>query len=238
MTRAGAAVCLVLGLAMVSGCGPAHLTLVAVANGEDGRPVAVLQPCDDEREVISWVRLESRPTGSSGAEGGGAGTDGPETGGTGTDGAGSRGTGTDGAETGGTETDGAGTRGTETRGAGTRGTETDGAETRGTETGGAGEGRVAGGDGGWESPRGMTHSGRAVFPVLSPPASWLVEEGGTRELLPGRTYSLSFYAYDGQYVGDGDFTADDLASLRPGELWAAGRAMSVDDFAEHVHAVC
>ncbi|WP_448321390.1 hypothetical protein [Streptomyces sp. CO7] len=178
MRRAGAAVCLVLGLGMVSGCSPAHLTLVAVTNGEDGRPVAVLQPCDDGGEDIMGMRLGSWPSGASRVEMDGAGT------------------------------------------------------------GGADEDRASVDDGGWETPRGTTHRGRAVIPVLSPPDSWLVEGGGARELLPGRTYSLSFYSYDGVYYGDGYFTTQDLASLRPGQVWAAGRAMSVDDFADHVGEVC
>ncbi|MER5477285.1 hypothetical protein ABT026_09910 [Streptomyces sp. NPDC002734] len=218
MRRTGAAVCLVLGLGMVSGCTPAHLTLVAVTNGEDGRPVAVLQPCDDGSEPITAMRLESWPTGSTGAGTDDAGTEGAGEGRAGTESAGEDGAGTEGA------------------GEGRAGTESAGEDGAGTE--GAGEDRASVEDGGWEVPRGMTHRGRAVISVLSPPDSWLVEGGGARELLPGRTYSLSFYSYDGEYYGDGAFTADDLASLRPGQVWAAGRAMSVDEFADQVGEVC
>ncbi|MFE5208421.1 hypothetical protein [Streptomyces sp. NPDC056600] len=203
MRRTRAVVCLVLGLGLVSGCTPAHLTLVAVTNREDGRPVAVLQPCDDGSEPITAMRLESWPSGSTGA---------------GTDDAGTEGAGEDSA------------------GPDDAGTESAGGDDAGAE--GAGQDRASVEDGGWEVPRGMTHRGRAVIPVLSPPDSWLVEGGGGRELLPGRTYSLSFYSYDGEYYGDGAFTADDLASLRPGQVWAAGRAMSVDEFADQVGEVC
>jgi hypothetical protein len=227
MRRVGAVVFLVLGLGMVSGCSPAHLTLVAVANGKDGRPVAVLQPCDED-ETIWYMRLESRPTGPSGAGPSGAGTDRP-----GPSGAGSSGAGTDGPGSSGAAADAAATDGAAADAAAT-----DGAGEDAAATDGAGEDRVPVDDGGWEAPRETTLRGRAVFPVLSPPSAWHVEGCGGRELLPGRTYSLSFYAYDSAYYGDGYFTADDLASLRPGQVWAAGRAMSVDDFAHHVHEVC
>ncbi|MEV0522138.1 hypothetical protein AB0I66_01835 [Streptomyces sp. NPDC050439] len=55
--------------------------------------------------------------------------------------------------------------------------------------------------------------------------------------MPGRTYSLGFKA-SSSYQAHVYFTADDLASLRPGQVWADGRAMSTEDFAELVDDKC
>ncbi|MFE0629452.1 hypothetical protein ACFW3D_21140 [Streptomyces sp. NPDC058864] len=90
----------------------------------------------------------------------------------------------------------------------------------------------------WSSAR----IGRTTFPLFSPPSSWRVETTGTQELLKGRTYALTFTGPRGSngntYDGHVYFTADDLESLDPGQVWADGRAMSRDAFRELVDDNC
>ncbi|MFJ9913868.1 hypothetical protein [Actinacidiphila glaucinigra] len=99
--------------------------------------------------------------------------------------------------------------------------------------------RREGADSGWDmwSP---AHIGRTTFPLFEPPGSWQVEADGTQALLPDRTYSLSFRGPrgGGTYNGQVYFTAADLASLRPGQVWADDRAMSRTAFAELVSDTC
>ncbi|MFI8180838.1 hypothetical protein OG539_19260 [Actinacidiphila glaucinigra] len=94
-------------------------------------------------------------------------------------------------------------------------------------------------DSGWNmwSP---ARIGRTTFPLFEPPDSWQVETAGTQALLPGRTYSLSFFGPRGSDTYDGQvhFTAADLASLRPGQVWADDRAMNRAAFAELVADTC
>lgn len=94
-------------------------------------------------------------------------------------------------------------------------------------------------DSGWVT-RGYV-PGRVSFPLFSPPLSWNAEHTGRQVLLPGRTYVLSFRgAQDGgeTYVGNVYFTADELASLRPGQVWADSRAMDRDTFDERADNTC
>lgn len=84
-------------------------------------------------------------------------------------------------------------------------------------------------------------TGPTTFPLFSPPPDWQVESTGPQVMQPARTYSLSFVGarkgwspYDGSLF----FTADDLASLRPGQVWADGRAMSREDFDALVNDTC
>ncbi|MEW2495224.1 hypothetical protein AB0942_17075 [Streptomyces nodosus] len=60
---------------------------------------------------------------------------------------------------------------------------------------------------------------------------------GRQALLPGLTYALAFHG-SGGYMAHVYFTADDLASLRPGQVWADGRAMSTKDFDALVDDKC
>lgn len=91
-------------------------------------------------------------------------------------------------------------------------------------------------DSGWEA-WGATNHGGVVFPLFSPPPEWRVQTFGTQTLLPGRTYSLRFRV-SGGYMAHAYFTADDLASLQPGQVWADDRAMSARDFGELVDDKC
>ncbi|MGW0605099.1 hypothetical protein [Streptomyces sp. NPDC002640] len=56
---------------------------------------------------------------------------------------------------------------------------------------------------------------------------------GTQRRLPDRTYALAFRG-SGGYSGHVRFTAADLVSLSPGQVWADDRAMSAADFDELV----
>lgn len=94
-------------------------------------------------------------------------------------------------------------------------------------------------DSGWVARVSVRSS--TSFPLFSPPPSWHAETTGLQALLPGRTYALTFTGpregwdpYDGHVY----FTADDLASLGPGQVWADGRAMNRDAFDELVDEKC
>ncbi|WP_369249396.1 hypothetical protein [Streptomyces sp. R41] len=83
--------------------------------------------------------------------------------------------------------------------------------------------------------------GRTTFPLFSPPSAWHTQKTGQQRLLPGRSYSLHFMGarqswdpYDGYLT----FSAADLASLRPGQVWADGRAMSRAEFDDLVDDQC
>lgn len=91
-------------------------------------------------------------------------------------------------------------------------------------------------DSSWET-WGATNHGGVVFRVFSPPPQWHAQAFGRQALLPGRTYALTFRG-SGSYLAHGYFTADDLASLRPGQVWADDRAMSTKDFDELVEDKC
>ena len=92
----------------------------------------------------------------------------------------------------------------------------------------------------WEVASGVD-VGRTTFPLFSPSSAWQVRETGQQKLLPGRTYALHFTGartgwspYDGSLT----FSAEDLASLRPGQVWADGRAMSRGAFDNLVDDSC
>jgi hypothetical protein len=82
---------------------------------------------------------------------------------------------------------------------------------------------------------------RTTFPLFSPPSVWHTQKTGPQRLPPGRSYSLHFVGarqgwdpYDG-YLG---FSAAGLASLRPGQVWADGRAMSLGEFEKLAEDSC
>ncbi|MET8949828.1 hypothetical protein [Streptomyces sp. NPDC004533] len=72
------------------------------------------------------------------------------------------------------------------------------------------------------------HTGDAAFPLFMPPARWHARHRGARRLLPDHTYTLSFghYVTGDSYNGVVTFSAEDFATLRPGQVWADGRATS------------
>ncbi|MGW6746517.1 hypothetical protein ACWGDX_38265 [Streptomyces sp. NPDC055025] len=86
----------------------------------------------------------------------------------------------------------------------------------------------------------MTPTGRARFPLFAPPESWRAEVTGPREPRPGYTYGLTFRAGadDRVYLGSVFASTEELATLRPGQVWADGRAMSMDEFDDVVADQC
>ncbi|MFF1400157.1 hypothetical protein ACFVZD_41100 [Streptomyces sp. NPDC058287] len=103
-------------------------------------------------------------------------------------------------------------------------------------TDGPDEGQAHQEDSGWETGGAKNHGG-VVFPLFSPPPAWRAHTYGRQAVLPGRTYALEFHG-SGSYMAHVYFTADDLASLRPGQVWADDRAMSPKEFAELVDDEC
>ncbi|AZK96095.1 MULTISPECIES: hypothetical protein [Streptomyces] len=80
----------------------------------------------------------------------------------------------------------------------------------------------------------------AVFPLFSPPASWQVRARGPQELRPGYRYSLKFRSIEGRrsaYDARARFTAEDLAGLKPGEVWD-GDAVTRKEFEERAEESC
>ncbi|MCI3273323.1 hypothetical protein [Streptomyces cylindrosporus] len=84
---------------------------------------------------------------------------------------------------------------------------------------------------GWKVP-GKRHGADAEFPLFSPPAAWHAEAVGKQRLVSSYTYVLAFgkAEYNYEYTGVVTFTAEDLARLRPGQVWADDRAMSLGEF--------
>jgi hypothetical protein len=119
----------------------------------------------------------------------------------------------------------------------------DAAHSPGSSSDGPASDGPAGGvaDSGWVTWSTPVRAAATTFPLFSPPPSWRAEAQGTQALLPGRTYALTFSGPRGRrdpYNAHVYFTADDLASLEPGQVWADGRAMSRDDFGRLVADRC
>uniref|UniRef100_A0AAU2JXM1 Lipoprotein n=1 Tax=Streptomyces sp. NBC_00049 TaxID=2903617 RepID=A0AAU2JXM1_9ACTN len=94
-------------------------------------------------------------------------------------------------------------------------------------------------DSGWWSSRIDPGIRGGSLPLFEPPASWRARSHGAQRLLPGDRYGVEFYSPDdGAYYGEVSFTAEDLAGLEPGEVWAGGRAMTRSDFREHRAGRC
>ncbi|QDY78656.1 hypothetical protein [Streptomyces qinzhouensis] len=80
----------------------------------------------------------------------------------------------------------------------------------------------------------------ARFPLFSPPASWQVKTRGPQELRPGYVYSLDFRSNPGDrdmYDAGIYFTTEELASLKPGEVWR-GSAVSREEFEKTAEEMC
>ena len=84
---------------------------------------------------------------------------------------------------------------------------------------------------GWRVP-GKRHGTDAEFPLFSPPAGWHAKAIGKQRLVPAYTYQLGFgkAEFNYEYNGIVTFRAADLATLKPGQVWADGRVMSRDEF--------
>ncbi|MFE1899683.1 hypothetical protein [Streptomyces yangpuensis] len=96
----------------------------------------------------------------------------------------------------------------------------------------------AGQESGWRSGFDPGIGGGSL-PLFEPPASWSAEPDGEQRILPGHQYIAEFYSpEDGAYYGQVYFTAEDLAGLEPGEVWADDRAMTRKEFREHRAEQC
>ncbi|MFF7983799.1 hypothetical protein ACFZDK_32590 [Streptomyces sp. NPDC007901] len=75
-------------------------------------------------------------------------------------------------------------------------------------------------------------AGDAGFPLFSPPAKWRARHRGAQKLLPRHHYTLGFghYVTGDSYNGIADFTTEQITALKPGQVWADGRAMSLGEF--------
>ncbi|MEU2053720.1 hypothetical protein [Streptomyces bungoensis] len=80
---------------------------------------------------------------------------------------------------------------------------------------------------GWDSRREKLR-GDADFPLFAPPGRWRARHRGTQELLPRHHYVLGFghYVTGDSYNAVAEFTTERIGRLRPGQIWADGRAMS------------
>ncbi|MDT9697401.1 hypothetical protein [Streptomyces sp. P17] len=84
-------------------------------------------------------------------------------------------------------------------------------------------------------------SGSTTFPLPSPPRAWRAGTRGPQCFRPDRSYLLK--AYGGQdglssYTIVLTLTSADLTALRPGQVWAGGRAMSLGEFEELAEDSC
>ncbi|MFE4264376.1 hypothetical protein [Streptomyces sp. NPDC056883] len=93
-------------------------------------------------------------------------------------------------------------------------------------------------------PTGREPGRTGPFPLFAPPGAWAVDgkPGGPRALEPRHGYVLHFTVLeDGHrvlYTSASDFSLADIESLRPGQLWANGEAMSRERFRAHVTSEC
>lgn len=92
---------------------------------------------------------------------------------------------------------------------------------------------------GWEVKQEKLR-GDADFPLFSPPADWKARHRGAQRLLPKHHYSLTFghYVTGDSYNGIADFSAENIAKLKPGQVWADGRAMSRGAFEKRAADSC
>ncbi|MGW3151224.1 MULTISPECIES: hypothetical protein [Streptomyces] len=83
-------------------------------------------------------------------------------------------------------------------------------------------------------------NGDAEFPLFSPPDAWRARHRGAQQLLPEHRYSLTFghYVAGDSYNGIVDFTTAEIARLKPGQVWADGRAMSLGEFGRLAEDSC
>lgn len=83
-------------------------------------------------------------------------------------------------------------------------------------------------------------SGDAEFPLFSPPAAWQARHRGEQRLLPEHTYTLMFghYITGDSYNGIVEFSTERITALKPGQVWAGGKAMSLGEFEKLAERSC
>ncbi|MGW3814840.1 hypothetical protein [Streptomyces sp. NPDC005046] len=92
---------------------------------------------------------------------------------------------------------------------------------------------------GWKAP-GHRHGTDAEFPLFAPPPAWRARAAGQQRLVPDYTYELGFGKAESsyEYTGTVTFRAADLAKLKPGQVWADDRAMSLGEFEKLAEDSC
>jgi hypothetical protein len=82
--------------------------------------------------------------------------------------------------------------------------------------------------------------GDADFPLFSPLAGWHARPSGTRTPVADYTYQLGFMKgeYNYEYNATLTFRTADLAKLKPGQVWADDRAMSLGEFEKLAEDSC
>lgn len=88
--------------------------------------------------------------------------------------------------------------------------------------------------------RGKRRTGDAGFPLFSPLAEWRAHHTGTQRLVADYTYQLGFMKgeFNYEYSPTLTFRAADLAKLRPGQVWADDRVMSLGEFEKLAEDSC
>ena len=83
-------------------------------------------------------------------------------------------------------------------------------------------------------------SGDAEFPLFSPPAGWKARHRGEQRLLPKHEYTLAFghYITGDSYNGIVEFSTEQIAALKPGQVWADDKAMSLGEFEKLAEDSC
>jgi hypothetical protein len=92
---------------------------------------------------------------------------------------------------------------------------------------------------GWRVPD-TVRPGDADFPLFSPLADWHARPSGTRTPVADYTYQLGFMKgeYNYEYNATLTFRTADLAKLKPGQVWADDRAMSLGEFEKLAEDSC
>jgi hypothetical protein len=82
--------------------------------------------------------------------------------------------------------------------------------------------------------------GDAEFPLFSPPVAWQARHRGEQRLLPKHHYALAFWHYvtSDSYNGIVEFSTEQITALKPGQVWADDRAMSLDEFEKLAEDSC
>ncbi|MFJ3777648.1 hypothetical protein ACIPX0_38770 [Streptomyces sp. NPDC090075] len=83
-------------------------------------------------------------------------------------------------------------------------------------------------------------TGDASFPLFDPSADWHAQHTGTQHTVAAYTYRLGFMKgeFNYEYSVTLTFRTTDLAKLKPGQVWADGRAMSLGEFEKLAEDSC
>ncbi|WP_328750766.1 hypothetical protein OHT57_35010 [Streptomyces sp. NBC_00285] len=92
---------------------------------------------------------------------------------------------------------------------------------------------------GWHVPD-TVRPGNAGFPLFSPLTDWHARPSGTQTPVADYTYQLGFMKGESNYEYSVTLTfrTADLAKLKPGQVWADDRAMSLGEFEKLAEDSC